>query len=355
MKHKRLSILAAGSLLATTLMPFANVSAFSPAVSPAAGSKYTIVREITGVTAPVTNTFTYTIAPSDSNPETVSGLASSATIAFNNVAPTDGKVSAHADINFAAAQFTKVGDYTFTITETGTTDADNYPLSTNSYTAYVSVRNITGAGNVPTGDHQAILGGVSITNSGNKLETVEGSNSEVIFTKAANSTYISLSKKVTGNDANEDECFAFAIAMDGPAGTNFAFNSASTCTGNPATVAGNGTTTVYLKHNESATIGNVNSTYQIPINIDYTITEQGATDYTTYIDGSTTAAKATSTKTTVAADATDFTAKNTTSFVNNKEAAPHTGVVLSILPFIIIAMIGIFGAAYVAKTKKVTE
>ena len=357
MKHKRLSILAAGALLATSLTPLANVSAWE--VSPASGSAtYTITRKVTGVSSNVTNTFTYTITASDTNPATVASAPTSATVVFNNVAPASGEASAQGTIDFSSAKFSKVGDYSFVITETGTTDAANYPLSTDYYTAWVSVRNevntTTGA---LTGNHIVSLGGVTDAD-GEKVNATPGESNGAIFDGGAVRTYISVSKTVTGNAADEDECFPFSVSFTGVPATTFALTIANTNTGvsacadNPATLSSSSSNTIYLKHGDTATIGNNSGNYQIPVNTSYTVTESTPSGYTAKVDG---AAGATATKTALDVSAATFNTANKTAFENNKEGNPRTGVVFSILPFIVIALIGIFGAAYVAKTKKATE
>ena len=351
---KKLSILAGAAVLATSLTPLANVSAWT--VSPAAGSAVTLRREINNVATVVTNTFTYTITPGASNPGTVTGLPATTTIVFNNANPSGGKVAGSVDLSFASAVFSALGDYTFVITETGSTDAVNYPTSTDSYTAYVSVRNEL-SGGVPTGNHVAVLGWVSETTSGDKLTTFTGNNSEALFDGGVVRTYVSVSKSVTGNAAEIDQCFELKVNFTGVVGVNFDFESETTCTGNPASVSGNGATSIYLKHGDVAYLGGNGSSIasEIPIGVEWSVVEQGASDYETYIDGSTTNSKTSATKTTALATSANFDSTNRIAVVNNKESAPNTGVVLSILPFVIIAMIGIFGAAYVAKTKKVTE
>ena len=361
MKNKRLPIITAGATLATVLMPLANVSAFTPAVYPAANTNiYTIKREIAGANTKVTNTFTYTITPAANNPATVTALPTP-TISFTDVEPA-AVISATAEIDFHSVGFTKVGDYYFTITETASSNSANYPVSTDSYIAYVSVRNVTGANGALTGEHEALIGDVRVT-GGNKVNDYTGSDTEVVFDGGITRTYVEIAKTVTGNAADQDECFEFDLTFTYAAavGVNYDFTTASTCTGNPSSVSGNGTTKVYLKHGDTATVG-VNSatnpaSYEVPIGSTWSIKENGAATYNTYFDGSDTISsnKTSATKTTVNVGDTNFNANNKIAIKNDKESAPSTGVVFSILPFIIIAMIGIFGAAYVAKTKKVTE
>ncbi len=352
MKHKGLSILAAGAIVATSLTPLANVSAWT--VSPEYGSaEYYYTRQISGVSGPVTAGFTYTITPLDTNPASVTGTFGTVGITFDNTAPTNGKVSASEVINFSEIVFSEIGDYGFTIRETESGDPINYPVSTDSYTAWVSVRNEVDNNNVPTGNHTATL--VGVTNaSGNKVEAGP-TNNAVVFRSGAVRTYVSIEKSVTGNSADRDECFDIAVNFAGSATGTYTLDTASTCANNPATVAASGSTTIHLKHGESATIGKKNDVSEILIGQQYSATESGATDYKTYIDGSTTDSKTSATKTTVAQDNANFGTNNKISFVNNKEVTPRTGVMLTILPFVLIAMIGTFGAFFVARSKKASE
>ncbi|MBR0133847.1 hypothetical protein IJM16_01105 [Candidatus Saccharibacteria bacterium] len=355
MKIKKLSMLAAvGAMFATALAPLANVSAWTVSPVSGNGSKVTIKREVKNTSNNVTNTFTYSVsADTTNNPAAVSGYPTAASIVFNNVAPTNNTAVKTADLDFSSAVFTKVGDYNFTITETGSTDTTSYPTSTKSYVVTVSVRNETSSG-APTGEHVATLGSVKEYSATNKLTTILGNDTEVVFDAGAVRTYATLTKQVTGNNADEDACFGVKLSLAGGAGLSYSI-SGSTCPDQPAAVAGNGDTIVYIKHNETITIGRNNNINEIPLGSTFKAEEQGATDYETFIDGSTTNSKTSAMKTLVDAGASTFNTANRINIVNHKETPPRTGVVFSILPFIIIALIGIFGAAYVAKTKKVTE
>jgi hypothetical protein len=150
--------------------------------------------------------------------------------------------------------------------------------------------------------------------------------------------------------------FAFDVTFTGRSDLNYVFDSETKCTGNPATVSGGDTTTVYIKSGDTARIGYNGGSTQIPIGADYSISETGtdAYGYETYIDGSTDDSKSIS-KTTVATNSENFNTANKTSYVNKKDTAAPTGVMLSILPFVLIALAGIGGAFYVAKNRKVTE
>ena len=156
-----------------------------------------------------------------------------------------------------------------------------------------------------------------------------------------------------------NECFKYKVNIatgNGvSAGDTYTVSTSSTCSGNPDEITAGTDTYIYLKHEDAITIGSNNGTDQLPIGAGYSVIEEDATDYETYIDGSTTDSKGPATKTTVATDDSSYSSSNVTTFVNNKEIDPKTGVMLSILPFALIAILGTIGAFYVVKTKKANQ
>ncbi len=354
MKAKKLSILAAGAaVVATALVPIANVSAWD--VSPADGTVIYIRRNINNVSGNVTNTFEYTITPLGTNPEGgATNVPTSASIYFNNVASVDGVATYTGEIDFSSARFSKIGDYGFVITETSSDDASNYPKSSDNYTAWISVRNHVTDGVID--GHVATLGMVGDKNDSKVAGVDDPATTEAIFSAQVVRTYITVDKTVTGTAGDQDKCFDFTINFYNHSDLNYSFYADTDCEGNPSTIPGEGATHFYLKHGETATIGYYNNTAkQIPVGANYYITENEASDYDTYIDGSDSTSKSSSTKTTVADGDPDFNVANVTHFKNEKNEGAKTGAILSIIPFVIIALVGIAGAAYVAKTKKVTE
>jgi len=360
MKYKIFPVVVASVIATTVLTSATDVSAWTVKAEEGSAS-YTITREISDVYSNVTNTFTYTITPKDTS---ATGAPTSATIEFSDATPIDGKVTATSTIDFSDIIFSATGNYGYTITETASSDVDNYPLSTNSYTAWLSVRNeVDETTGVPTGNHAVTFSGFTIndgsSDDGSKVENESGSVATgVTFTASAVRTYTTVKLTTTGNSADANECFDLDITYDDSVSTTYTLTTESTCADNPSTVAANGTTTIHLKHNDIATIGIMETSesnaivYEIPLGVEFSLVEQGATDYTTYIDGKESETKTSATKITVAIDDDDFDVQNTISVVNEKEITPRTGVVLSVLPFVLITMIGVAGAIYVAKTKK---
>ena len=346
MKHKLLSGIMMGASAILALAPIANVSAATITPTP---NSVTISRSVSGVSNPVTNTFTYTISADASNPSGATGEPTTASVVFNNVAPVSGTATKTGSVDFSGATYNTLGDYKYTLTETGSTNTTNYPLSNSEYTIYVSVRNVLASG-VPTGAFEATL--VMQDSTGAKP-------TQATFTNSASRTHIEISNSVTGNSADVNECFKYKVNIatgNGvSAGDTYTVSTSSTCSGNPDEITAGTDTYIYLKHEDAITIGSNNGTDQLPIGAGYSVIEEDATDYETYIDGSTTNSKGPATKTTVATDDSSYSSSNVTTFVNNKEIDPKTGVMLSILPFALIAILGTIGAFYVVKTKKANQ
>jgi hypothetical protein len=355
MKYKKLSILAAGAaVVATALAPIANVSAWD--ITPTGDAVVYVTRKVENVSGLVNATFTYHITPDDSNPAEVSPI-SDQTITLSDVDGTSGNAYYTGTIDFSGVSFSKIGDYAFLIEETASSDESNYPHSENKYYAHFYVRNsVDDNGNI-TG-HEAHYGYVTSEYvNGSKVNNVDSNTeNQVVFTAGTNRTYITFDKTVVGTGADADLCFAFDVTFTGRSDLNYVFDSETDCTGNPATVSGGDTTTVYIKSGDTARIGYNGGSTQIPIGADYSITETGddSREYETYIDNSTNDSKSIS-KTTVATNSENFNTANKTSYVNKKDTPAPTGVMLSILPFVLIALAGIGGAFYVAKNRKVTE
>ena len=151
---KKLSIAAGAAaiaLVATTIFPVAGVFAKT---STYAGNDSVIdlKREVTDVTNPVTNTFSYTITQGEiPTGATVTGFPANAQIQFNNVTPTSGTATATTSLDFANTDYSKVGDYYFILKETDSTDPTNYPVDTasNDYKIIAQVRYVVDDQNIP--------------------------------------------------------------------------------------------------------------------------------------------------------------------------------------------------------------
>lgn len=357
-KLKNIGLIALSTLL-VAVVPVLNASA-APVTIGSDGSGTTngsatipFAREVSNVTNNVTNTYTYTIAPQSSNPAGATGLPTSATVVFNAVAPVGGTATATSAINFTGATFTTVGDYLFTVTETGSTDATNYPVSSDVFTALVSVRNVM-SGSTPTGNLEVTLVQSMRDSNGDKV------TGTTTFTGGSNRTYIQLAGSVAGNNADMNKCFQYQINLPvqtgALAGDSYTINTTSTCSGTSATaVVGGSSNFVYLRHGETATIGLSGSTNQMPIGVNYTIAKVGDTDYTTNFDGSSTPSTTSVNKTTVAVGAPTYNAQNTTSVVHTKSTAVLTGIVTNIWFYLLLLLAGAAGVSYYAFRRNVQK
>ena len=91
---KKLSFFAGVSaiaLAATTLLPA--IGAYAQTATYLTSDEITLTRTVSGVTNPVTNTFTYTMTADSNNPGTVTGMPSPIQIVFNNTAPNGSNVA----------------------------------------------------------------------------------------------------------------------------------------------------------------------------------------------------------------------------------------------------------------------
>ena len=353
MKRKALSIVAGLAIVATALIPFANASAWT--TSPTGTTSYSFKREVNNVADNVTNTFTYTITADASNPASVTGVPATTTIVFNDVAPINNKASKQGILDLSSAVFTELGDYGFVIKETASTNPTEYPVSSDTYTAWVSVRNVTSDGAL-TGEHSATLVGIT-DSSDNKIET-DPSGENVIFSDGNELTYVEVKAFAKGNSADPNECFKINVHFANDEDDAYTLKTQSTCKNGLAmltsdNITGSNIVTLYLKNGEFATIGiDDDGMYEVPIGLQYAVIEEGASDYKTFIDESAEDNKTSAVKTTVGVDNRDFNLANVTNVVNVKEITPRTGLDRSVLPYIIVAVIGVFGALFVIRSKQ---
>jgi len=308
----------------------------------------TIERKVQGVSNPVTNTFTYKITPADTY-EGVTGVPTSATVAFSNTAPVSNIATATGTIDLTNAQFTKNGDYVYTVTEDTTGDPTNYPKdSTNhNYTFKISVRNSASSG--LTSDQPKVVtiyGFEGAQKIGDSTGSPAYTNVKYEFSASAQYKHIKISKQVTGNMADVDEYFTVSVTVGGT-GTYAVTGSHNGTTSITAGTA----TNLTLKHGETITIGSNNNVDQIPVNTTYSFEETGASNYTTTINSAAQPSK-TSGPLTVKND----NSQNENTIVNYYEESTVTGVFLRILPYVVIAAIAIAGVVYmIVRNKKQKE
>lgn len=242
-------------------------------------NKITIQRTIDNLFNPDEVTFTYTITPAVSNPEGARNAPTSATIAFTGAETIVNKqVKKSGTLSFANVEFSRPGDYVYIIAETGTDNTAFATDSTNMYTAIISVRNETNASGIPTGNFSASM--ILKDKDNTKVDGVSGDDPIASFIASVNSskfTHFEIENIVEGNIADDDIYFAYTINIKGYTGTypitgiDHQVEYEGTMVTQPTEVIGNTETTFYLKHGQTAVIGKVtdgDTSYDV-IPVDY--------------------------------------------------------------------------------------
>ena len=140
-------------------------------------------------------------------------------------------------------------------------------------------------------------------------------------------TTITITKNVSGNMRETDKYFKFLVTIHGTNGDQYTiagqdsvvtYNGVSVNTSSTYTVGS--TNYVYLKDGQTITIGldNNGQTYQIPIGITYSVTEQDAEEYSTRITGIQGTTKTTG-------NLTSIDGTNLVEFTNTRDRAALTG------------------------------
>lgn len=313
-----------------------------------------ITRTVNNVTDNVTNTFTYSISVDDGNPTAVTGLPSNTTVQFSNVTPSSNVASVTYNLDLSGVTFTKIGDYKFSIEEISSTDDKTYPIDNVPYNFYVFVRNEVDNNSIPTGNLIATL----VTTG-----TREGStNKENITFNNYAFSYFTLQKNVRGDLADVNEYFKYRISVGNSTIPGFYVHG--NISGQDSTVTYKGQTIqttnvlepdminpytyVYLKHGQTITIGMTQSdAYEIPCGVSFTIVEEDAEDYKTYINQSTTDSKS------IDFELSNVSNNNTIVYENVKESNSLTGVLISIIPFVVLFGVSIIGIILVRRKVRV--
>ncbi len=323
------------------ILPATKVFADTVSSTDYIGNPISLRRTISGVSNPVTNTFTYSIAES-STPSggSATNVPTTASIVFNGAMPNDREVSASTTVNFVNANYSKVGDYVYTLSESASSDATNYPVDTsnNDYKITVQVRYFTDSANVP--DNNRYVAHIIVENkAGTKVNGATWGSS-------AARTYIQANATTTGNLAELDKCFAYTIDILATGavaqGDTFTIISNTSCTGGDTTVSAGTPAVVYLKHGENATIGIANrASYQLPVGANYAWTKTDTDDeYVTKMDEF---ERNSITKIAVAVDAPTFETSNITKIDNNKQSNPLTGIVTNYWFYLLLLITGLCG------------
>ena len=286
-----------------------------------------------------------------------SGIVTTATISFTGSETVSNNYTAtkSTTINFAnmGLVFDDAGIYEFTIKETATSN-DAYPVDGDEYTVIIQVSN---PGGTITGNYNAAF----VINDSNDTKV-----NNAAFAHAKDESkfgHIELTKKVGGLMGGLNTYFDFSIQIDDAASNACSSYSgsekypvsggdASHVTISEVTKCKSGTKdSLSLKHNQTAIIGQFthnNNTYDsISIDDYYKIVEASVSDYTTTFkigSGSSTSGRDTSSQSV-------SNGTNTVTYVNTREGSPLTGIVLTVLPFLILIGIGTGGLILFRKKK----
>ena len=171
-----------------------------------------------------------------------------------------------------------------------------------------------------------------------------------------NTTYITITKEVSGNMRETDKYFKFLVSINGTNGDTYRISGQdSTVTYNSNTVNTSSTYTVgstnyiYLKGGQTVTIGlaaNGNDS-QIPVGVTYSIVEQDAEEYVTTITGLQGETKTTGNLTTQSSNS-----NNVVEFLNSRDAAALTGRWFENKVYIGIFIVGLIFIFIILKYKK---
>ena len=185
------------------------------------------------------------------------------------------------------------------------------------------------------------------------------------FTSAVPSSqysHLEVSKTVTGNMADTTDYFPVTVTLTNSSGTALTtpytitgLTSGATCSGvttQPTQTSTSGTATFCIKHGQTIVIGKSGSVDAIPVGSKFTVAETAVSGYTAKYKvntGSVTSGSSVSNQTFVAGT-------NTVAFTNDKNNDVPTGVIISIIPYVILIAISVGGVlAYTNLKRKKVE
>ncbi len=357
---KKISYIVAASAIAM-LPAMSGYAANEVPLSDVAAMEFT--RTVSGVTNTFANSFGYEIVASEDNPAEVVGLADSFTIDFATTdAILENSVFKTASVDLSGVQFSKLGDYEFVVREVSSTDPVNFPVdSENEYVLVASVRNALNDAGEQHGELVGTFAGQDKNAYGNKTADAD-------FEKSAVRGKIQISNTLQGSMSDSGAYFKYKVefvgAKEGDVFTISGQDAEVNYGGETITTANSFVVGqdnyIYLKHGQTATIGQNGELNELPVGLQYSVIELDAVDYETYIDGEVEEDKSVDSKVVqadLAEDASEeeiatYKQNNVTEFVNKKEANVLTGVALSILPFAIAGSLGLAGYAMSRKNTK---
>ena len=302
-----------------------------------------VIRKVNGSSGNVTNEFTYTITPDPNNSASVTGIPTTFKINFNNEPSIEDVAQKGVYIDFDDAVYTKPGDYKFTISETASGNSNVYPVTSDEYEVYVSVRYKKSNGE-PT--KELIVKSLVKKRKGEEAKT-EGS---LIFEESSIFTYITIKKDVEGNMGDIEKYFKVKVNINGATGDVYNITG-QTYQGQGVQstyTVGQGDQYIWLKHGETVYIGKHNNEGQIRTGVTYNFVEDStdAAAYETYINESSTNSKSSGNLT------TDTNIENNVnSILNVYEKDTMTGKFLKASPYIAISLIAIAGIVFIIVKK----
>ena len=291
-------------------------------------------------------TFSYEIVPKDTNPDNSNFSPNTFNISFDSNSVIEDRLSFGSyTLDFSNINFTKPGKYEYILRETSSSNQSVYPKDNNYYTIELNVLNEVDGNNNPTGN-------IIIDVLQNAYLNDTSGKGEILF-ETSPLSFITLSKSVTGDMGDINEYFKFKIEIDGDGYTILGQDSSVVYKGETIntinTYDSSNDNYVYLKHDQTITIGLNNGEYQIPSNLLYSIEEMDASNYKTYVNNSTSELKSWLTH------VINTPESNNVSFVNNHESTVLTGVFVSIIPYVILISLAIIGIYVLKKKTKKTN
>lgn len=258
-------------------------------------------------------------------------------------------------VDFSGVTFTEPGIYRYVITETGTNQAVTNDTNDKRYLDVYVIDN--------NGDLEVSGYILHATDSDVGMGESQGSDGtdpegkSQGFTNTYDTSNLTFKKEVSGNQASHDKYFEFTVTIDNAVpGTvyNVDINGATQTSGsNAATIAANAKQTnvteltadndgkvtkkFYLQHGQEITIQGIakESKYSVTENAeDYKSTEAGVVNYTAPVSG------------------TIESADLKTSYLNTRNGAIPTGVIMTVAPFAAVTLLGAAGMVTIKMRKK---
>lgn len=295
-----------------------------------------LTTSIDNVSNNITNTFKYKIEPieytgAENEPKEI-------TASFYSVKPNNHNVTIKNYIDFSNTLFPNLGVYEYYVSEISSDDSITFPTSNQKYKIIVEV---------------------SLDKDNNKIKKVfsqaidldNNEKTDLTFSHSGRYSFITIENSVNGKMTSENDYFKYEVSIFGNIDDEYIIN------GQDETVYFEGkkinTTKVckvrdkkcyiYLKGNQTVTIGKNGDILQIPIGAKYTITMIDTRKIDTKING-----KDISKVDYLITDKGD----NVISIDNNIEFVTVRWIFINIFPYIILISLSIIGIILIIKTRK---